>query len=604
MQVSHWGIRLLKVIVGLWIFMSPFYAIQAHAFEPLPAEQVFQLLVSAPDKNAIQAEWRITPGYYLYADRIHFTFKPTTQFAVAFPSPETIISPDNKPEKVYSGTIVTPILVKSAPEMVTLTINYQGCAQAGFCYPPMKKIYTIDLAKQVVTLGESIQKSETKFSLSALLTDQNKIQSILATQHVTVLLVIFLALGILLAFTPCVLPMLPILTGIIVGQKKTASTKKAFFLALSYVLGMAIMYAIGGIIAALLGSSIQVWLQKPIIIGLVSLLFILLGLSLFEFYDIPFSRRLQNIIMTWSNRHESGTYVGVFLMGVLSTLVVSPCVTAPLVGVLIYVAQTGSVWLGASALFVMGLGMGIPLVLVGISAGHWLPKSGAWMKIIVKIFGLIMFAMAIWLLSRIFSPNTMLVLWGVFLMSVAAFISFYLPKHLGFRILNCTLAILIASNAIILMLMGVGITAKFDRYLKRSQAIVQTENNFVVVHGITALQQKLDEAKAQGIPALVDFYASWCASCIVMEKEVFSAKRVQPFMKHFMLIQVDLSANSSDDQAIMQQYKVIAPPTVLFFNAAGKEVESRRIVGELSASEFISRLNLFMSANCDKKVEC
>lgn len=194
MQERRFCIRLLKIMMGLWIFMSPFYAIQARAFEPLPPEQVFQLLVSAPEKNAVQAEWRITPGYYLYADRIHFTFNPTTQFAVALPPAETKISPDNKPEKVYSGTIVTPILLTSAPTMVTLTVNYQGCAQAGFCYPPMKKIYTIDLAKQVVTLGESIKQSDATFSLTALLTDQHKIQSILATQHVAVLLLIFLGL--------------------------------------------------------------------------------------------------------------------------------------------------------------------------------------------------------------------------------------------------------------------------------------------------------------------------------------------------------------------------------------------------------------------------
>ena len=433
---------------------------------------------------------------------------------------------------------------------------------------------------------------------------EDDILTVLHTQHIGVMLLLFAGLGLLMAFTPCVLPMIPILTGIILGQKHAVGTRKAFFLSSTYILGMAITYACAGLVAASLGGSMQVWLQKPVMIAFTSALFVLLGLSLFGLFDLRFPHRWQNKIFSWSDKHEGGTYVGVFFMGILSTLVVSPCITAPLVGVLIFISETGNRLLGASALFTMGLGMGIPLLLIGMSAGRWLPKSGPWMTTVKATFGLLMMAMAIWILSRIISPMMTRTLWGVMVVIVAMFFGFYVPHHMGQYRFNRGLGIIIGFFGLVMMLGGMGVSTFLDKWVSLPAASQANSQTFIIVRNMEEIKNQLANAELAHRPVILDFYADWCESCVAMDRNVFSLSEVRQLLGNFILLRADLSNNSADDEKILKHYGVIAPPTMLFFNSQGREVNSKRLVGEMNASEFLSRVNLFMSANCDKKVQC
>ncbi len=591
--------------IRVWMFLL-LATISLNGFaknsEPLPADQAFKLSVSFVRPHVVTTEWRIAPDYFLYVSRIKINFSPANNIAVTLPKGELRQDEEHGQFEAYTGTVSIPVTLPDEQPPSTMTIDYQGCSANGFCYPPETKTFMLNSAQSKVMSVADIQTdmsvAESAPTLSSLLTNQNDIDDILKNQNIFVLLLIFLGLGLLLAFTPCVLPMVPILTSIIVGQKHAPQSRQAFFLSLAYVLGMSLTYALAGILVASLGGSVQVYLQKPITIMIISGLFVLLALSLFGMYELRFSRRWHNKIHAWSNKHEGGTYVGVFAMGVLSTLVVSPCVSAPLVGVLIYIGQTGNVWLGASALFAMGLGMGIPLLLIGMSAGQWLPKSGPWMKAVKEVFGLFMVAMAIWLLSRIISVAATEILFGALLLASAVFVGVYLPRLIRFRTVNRTIGFVSAMFGLYLVYNGININME-------SIPLATTINQpFVVVHNNAEIDHYMTKAQQENKPVILDFYADWCASCVEMDKKVLSQAAVREELSHFMLLRVDLSQNSAADQDIMQRFNIVAPPTMLFFNNSGKEVDTRRIVGELNVNEFTSRIQSFVTASCATNISC
>lgn len=580
--------------------MMVFVGGTVYAGKPLPSDEAFRVNASVSSAHDINVQWTLAPDYYLYANKLKFTLTPDTAFTPVYPASTIKHDPILGDVAIFSGEFAVSLNLPQANGAYKLTIHYQGCSKEGFCYPPSAKTFAVDFN---APLGNNVVNNRivTSEKITSLVSDQYGVQALFLTEHHGLMLLIFLGMGILLAFTPCVLPMLPILTGIIVGQKAAANTKKAFFLSLIYVCGMSITYALVGVMVALAGNSLQLLLQQPWAIIMSSIILMALAFSLFEFFDMPVSRRWQNTVSSWSSKHEGGTFLGVFLMGVLSTLVVSPCVTAPLVGVLIYIGRTGDVVLGGSALFVMGIGMGIPLILLGMSAGRWLPKSGKWMQAVTKSFGVMLFGMAIWLLSRIIPASIMLAVWGLFLLGVALFFSLYLTRIIGRHKINFTMGFLSALAGILMIASTLGLPIFTNKWFTTEPVPM---SDFAVVHSITALQQKMAEAKTNGMPVLVDFYADWCTSCVVMDKEVFANATVQKSIAPFMLVRVDLSQNTAEDQQLLQQYNVIAPPTVLFFNTAGHEVESRRIVGELGAKEFLKRMDVFMADNCSKQAQC
>lgn len=558
--------------------------------KPLTADKAFVFSAEIKGKDKVIATWKIAKGYYIYRDHLRMTVVPGTITDMPLPKGEMKHSLERGQYEVYANTLRIPITYDANGQAAELNIDYQGCSSGGFCYPPMHKVITLP-ATGVVGGNATV---------SSLLTDQYGVQNFLTSKPLPLILLMFLGIGLLLAFTPCVLPMIPILTSIIVGQEKV-TTRRAFFLSLTYVFGMATTYAIAGLLVALMGNSLQVWLQTPAAIIVASLVFLLLAFSLFEFYHLRLPKRWQDRVTHWNNRHQGGSYPGVFFMGVLSTLIVSPCVTAPLVGVLIYIAQTGDRALGAMALFTMGIGMGVPLLLVGVSAEKFLPKRGPWMEVVKNIFGLIMIAMAIMLLARIAPPTIQMLFWGLFLIGVVVFLSFPMPRLVGWHKLHRTVAIIVGIAGVVFMFSAAGTV----RLPGQTQMLAATSApDFHVVKTAAALKEQLAAAKAAHKPVLLDFYADWCDSCVSMDKQVFNRADVQTILKRFVLLRVDLSANDAADEALLKQYDVIAPPTILFFNERGKEVNAKRIVGELEVSEFLSRINIFLANGCDKKTSC
>lgn len=576
-----WGCLLCACLFTTSIFA-------AGREKPLPVNKAFVLSYTI-SQNEVHAKWHIAPGYYLYRDRMRIKTIPETKITVNYPKGEMKRDLTHKDYEIYSGDLNVPITLDGNTQKLQLSIDYQGCSERGFCYPPMHKNIALNLTTQQGPVATNTPTPPP--SLGALLTDQNGVKSLFYSEHFGILLSFFVGLGLLLAFTPCVFPMIPILTGIIVGQKETVSTRKAFFLSLTYVLGSAITYAMAGLLAASMGSSLQVWLQKPLIIGIASAFFVLLAISLFGLYDVRLPNRVHNLVSGISNKQQSGTYIGVFLMGVLSTLIVSPCVTAPLVGVLMYIGQTGDLVLGASALFAMGMGMGIPLLIIGMSAGKWLPKSGAWMEAVKKFFGILMLGMAIWLLSRIVPTVITTILWGCLLIAVAAFLGIYLPRIVGRYKFNRSLGFVVGFSGMLVMFGGVAVPTSTLQWVTPHAAQQSVSPSFTIVHNVADFNKELALARAANQPAILDFYADWCDSCVTMDRNVFNSSDVQRKMNNYVLLRVDLSGNTPADEALLKHFDVIAPPTVLFFDASGREMNSQRIVGEVNAKEFLARLS-------------
>lgn len=558
---------------------------------PLPADQAFIFSLDKSQSKEILASWQIAPGYYIYRDRLNIKVTPASQVEnIAYPQGEFKYDTIRGRMEVFTGLLTVHIQLKEPISSGQIMVEYQGCSSFGFCYPP---------EQQTINLGAAPITNQT--AMQSVLTDQNAVQSLFGNHNLIVTLLIFAGIGLLLAFTPCVLPMIPILTGIIIGQRGKISTKKAFLLSGTYVLGSSITYALAGLAAALMGNSLQASLQMPWVIAAVSMIFVLLAFSLFGLYHLRLPHFVQRHITHVSHKQQGGTFVGVFFMGVISTLIVSPCVTAPLVGVLIYIGQTGDKFLGASALFAMGLGMGIPLLLIGVSAGRWLPKTGSWMIAIKEMFGMLLLGMAIWLLSRILPALLTKLLWIALIAGALTYIILGITRSKRLhRKWAYTLGV--AAGLISLVLIASNPSNTFSLIGIANPTLA---NNFILIHNVNDLNNQLTLAREEHKPVLVDFYADWCDSCLLMDKQVFDKPKVQEALKNYIMLRADLTANNSDDQELLKKYAVVAPPTVLLFDKMGQENNLQRIVGEVNGKEFLSRLNTFELASCSiNKINC
>lgn len=578
-------ISIKKIIFLLLFICTGFMSVSGFAASlPLPQDKAFALTTSIKNGNEIWLQWKIAPGYYLYRDRIHVNIDPNIASPIHLPKGKLKRDALVGNYEIYAKQLTIPVFLQTKNQTVQLNVEYQGCSSAKFCYPPVHKSIMLNLADASVVSNNAVSNLN-QSSIQSLLTHHTEVASILTHQNGLVTISIFVLLGLLLAFTPCVLPMIPILTGIIAGQK-TVSTKKAFFLSLAYVIGAATTYAFAGVAAAAMGNSLQIWLQKPAVIILISGLFVLLAASLFGLYELRLPNRLQNLVVKFSQRQQGGYYASVFTMGMLSSLIVSPCVTAPLAGVLIYIGESGNLLLGAGALFAMGIGMGIPLLLIGTSAGRWLPKTGVWMEIVKNIFGFLMIGMAIWLLSRTLPATIIMLLWGLFLCGIAVFVGFYLPKLIGQQRFNRSLGFIVGVSGILVMVGGVS-PDMMNQWVEKHHAAP----TFILVNNINELNKQLATARSMHQPVILDFYADWCESCVSMDEHVFQVKTVQNQLSNYVLIRADLTKNTADDEALLKHFNIIAPPTVLFFDAKGGELNSQRIIGEVDAQEFLSRLH-------------
>ena len=550
-------IKFLKVLVvslSLSAGILPAYATQ----QALPVDQVFQVSVQRLNNKTLTARWTIKPGYYLYRDKIHFESTPIRINSVVFP--KGIIKHNQFIGKyeVYQGHVVTLLkFINPLPDQnLDMEIHYQGCAIAGFCYPPVIKHITLTHSGMSVSeinhstnINQNALTTNNQGTTIKTASEQSKILSLLAGHNIFWTLISFFGFGLLLSLTPCVLPLIPVLSAIILGQKQL-TTVKAFSLSITYVLAMALTYAVAGVFAGLAGSYLQAFLQSPWVIIIVCALFVGLAFSLFGFYELRLPASWHEKLIHMTNRQQGGNYIGVALMGCLSTLVISPCVTAPLVGVLTYIGNTGNALLGGLALFVLGLGSGVPLLIIGTSAGKWLPKSGPWMNSIKIILGILMLAMAVWLLARIFPTNSR-----------------------PFRLLH------------------------------PNQVVSSDTSNFQTIKSITDLNVALKQAKQQNKPVLLDFYANWCLSCKEIERVVFTAPQVKSLMSHFILLRADVTTNDDKDKALEHQYHVIAPPTFLFFAPNGQELTDARIVGQEESQTFASHLQQVLATKFNPAIQ-
>lgn len=584
---------LKTIFITIVTFFLTFLISSAETLSPLPADKAFAFSAYLDQNNQLILQWDIAPGYYLYRNQLKFTPTPLNYVHIGnIKLPEGRLKRDmlHGNYQAYMGSLKIPVaVIKARKGVLNLTIDYQGCSSAGFCYTPIKKSLKVDLARITVpqSLNQYVQNDGDTMKPSG-----DYISTLFDGHPLPIIILSFLGLGLLLAFTPCVLPMVPILSGIIIGQGKK-NKSKSFFLSLAYVSGMAITYAIAGIVIALIGSSIQAELQKPWIIVLFSGLFVLLALSLFGFYELQLPARFQRRVTELSNKQSGGTYLGVFLMGCLSTLIVSPCVSAPLVGVLAYIGQTGDVVLGALALLALGIGMGIPLLLIGISADRILPKAGYWMTMVERIFGFVMLGLAIWMLSRMIPGPVTLFLWAILFIVAAIFFGIFsaVPKRLQW--LAKGLAVAMLTYGIILMIgaaKGNGDLLHPWEQFDRAETQANAKSVFKIIQSMDELKNQLALARKNQQIALLDFYADWCNSCVIMDHTIFSRADVNKALNKVMLLRADLTKNNAFDQALLKKYKIVGPPTIIFFNREGQELTSARIVGEVNAEEFLSKL--------------
>lgn len=581
---------------GIFLFLLNFNSFAA----PKPADEVFQMAVKVQDPNTLILNFQIQPGYYLYRDRIHVHSseeKAVTLGALRFP--EALKKPDRQGGviSIYRKDLSLPLPVLGGQGGETLiTVQYQGCSDDGFCYPPetgqIKLGFDDKLALISAERFSAISKEGSADVTANPVT--SSVELVFTSHYWFVTLLIFYGFGLLLSFTPCILPMIPVLSGILVGHGHNISTRKAFLLSLTYVLSMAFTYSILGAMVALVGANLQITMQSPWAISLFSLLFVLLSLSMFGLYELQLPLSWQTKLTSINSNQTKGHYISAGIMGLLSTLILSPCVTAPLIGALSYIAHSGNVIMGASSLFFLSLGMGTPLLLIGTSAGHWLPKTGHWMNAVKFLFGIMLLAVAIYLMSRILPATISMGLWAILLIFSGVYSGALLPAYSHQDKFKQASGIILLIYGVFLLTgasMG-GSDILRPLALWASPSSVTTANVFAstTVDNLSEVKSAIATAKAKDRVIMLDFYADWCESCHQIEATVFRDPKVLAVLKKIVILKADVTTNNKADKVLMHYFNVVAPPTFLFFDKLGKERVDLRLVGNVTSADFMRSL--------------
>jgi thiol:disulfide interchange protein DsbD len=581
----------------------------------LDADQAFQVIVNVPDPLTLELRWTIVPGYYLYRDKFRLSLidAPGVSMAsIEIPPGEPKDDPYFGPQQVFHQAAVITARLNRRPAgetEVRVKIDHQGCAEIGVCYPPLSQTLAVALpvySPRPLAGGGLGAEPQTPPALRAtplyprrgeglredrVEAEQDRLARLLGEQRFWAIPAFF-GFGLLLAFTPCVFPMIPILSSLIAGQGANLTRRRALLLSLTYVLAMAVTYTIVGVLAALLGQNLQIWFQNPWVLAAFSALFVALSLSMFGLYELQLPTTLQNRLVDWSNRQRGGHHAGVAVMGLLSALIVGPCVAPPLIGVLTFIAVTGDLALGAATLFALSLGMGAPLLLIGASAGHWLPHAGHWMERIKAVFGVLLLAVALWLLDRILPAAASMALWATLLIVTATYMGVLQPVAHGapaWRTLIRGLGLVLLIYGI-LLLVGVAAGGRDPWQPLRGVRLVATaaseipESGFRPVKTIAEVEQAVRAANGQ--PVLLDFYADWCVTCRELERETFTDPAVRATLAGITALRADVTANDDDDQALLRQFGIIGPPALLFFGPEGTERREYRMVGFVDAAQF------------------
>ncbi|MGJ3494700.1 protein-disulfide reductase DsbD, partial [Piscirickettsia salmonis] len=545
----------------------------------------------------LHVHWNIAPGLQLYKDKIQFSIQPKTRQIQLGPIDMPQGSYNNDTVlgnyQVYKNALDIQIPVKNPKNLpYSLTIDYQGCQPARYCYPPQTQTFYFNQAQSIASKPSQEQAKTSSFTTANLTT----IQHLFSEQNIPLILFSFFIFGLLLSLTPCVLPMLPILMGIVLGQKNSTA-KQALLLSFAYVLGIAISYAIAGIIAAKLGQSLQVLLQNPWVISAFSMIFIVLALSLFGAYNLQLPIKIQNSLHNINQKFRGGSYLSAAMMGIVSSLVASPCLTAPLAGALVYLSSTGNQFIGGSALFSLGIGFGIPMLILGASGGKLILKAGSWMNHIKTLLGLILIAMAIWIQSRVLSDTIMLLIWGAFLVITPIALGTLEPaKTLWQRIYKALgITILIIGTGLILKTLISPHINNNQANLKQQTLNQKNKNSnshlFNTVYTMDQLQTALNKAKSKKQPVMVDYYANWCTTCKELDATTFKNNNVVTALKKFSIIRVDITKNDLHAKQIQQAFHVFGPPTIQFFNTHGNLVSHAEVVGYISSKDLINKIN-------------
>ncbi len=554
----------------------------------LQPDQAFKLSVSIQDKQTLRASLDVAPGHYLYRDKISFKLKEGSTSRIAgvdLPKGEAKHDANFGDTEVYHRSIDAVIRLQHAgppPATITLLASYQGCSEKGLCYAPIKK--TLEISLQTATQGVTAPA------------EQDDVKALLQGGQLWLIAAGFFGFGLLLSFTPCVFPMIPILSGIIVGQGAHPTRIHAFNLSLAYTLGMALAYTLAGVAAGLSGHLISSALQNPWALGFGAFIFVLRALSMFGFYELQLPSGLESGMVKVTNRIKGGRFTGVFVMGALSALIVSPCVAAPLAGALLYIGQTHDVVLGGVALFSLSIGMGVPLLLVGASAGALLPKAGAWMNAVRNFFGVLMLGMAIWLVGPVIPPMLQMGLYAALMIVSAIYLRALdsLPHHAGHwaKLWKGVGIILLVYGAALLL----GALAGSKNPLQplaglRATATAETTPAlpFQLVKNVSDLDTALAQAKGKYV--MLDFYADWCVSCKEYEQNTFRDPRVQKLLKNAVLLQADVTQNTAEDDALLKRFTLFGPPGIIFFDQQGREVAPLKVVGYQDANRFLVSLN-------------
>ena len=577
----------------------------------LPPDQAFSLQVTALDAHTLQANFNVTPGYYLYRDKVRFASKggAIKITAVNLPKGEMKQDPNFGPTEVFHHSFQGEIMLgrpADAATSITLNATYMGCSEQGLCYPPIEKVIRVDLPD--VKTGMRATPALTATPSPAFITplpvapavsgaadnESSQIAKLFKGGSFWLIISFFFGAGLLLALTPCVFPMIPILSGIIVGRGHRITKTHAFMLSLAYVLGMAITYAAAGVAAGYSGNLISNALQTPLVLGSFSAVFVLLSLSMFGFYELQLPSALQSKLTDTSNRLHGGHLSGVFAMGALSAIIMGPCVAAPLAGALLYIGQTHDALLGGVALFALAMGMGAPLLLIGTSAGVLLPRAGAWMEAVKRFFGVLLLALAIWIVQPLLPIGAQMLLWAVLLIFSGIYLRALdtLPLsangwHRLFKGVG-VVALLLGASYLIGALSGARDILRPLGSLSRVEAQAPARVQFSRIKDIAELELRITQARGQTV--MLDFYADWCVSCKEMERFTFSDKAVQAALRPVLLLQADVTANSEADKALLKRFGLYGPPGILFFDAKGNEQADFRLIGYQDAALFLKTL--------------
>lgn len=565
--------------------------------ELLPPEKAFPLSVEQVAEDVLAVRWETPSGYYLYRDRLSFSMDGNEIRGYELPGGEKTDDPTFGMMEVYYDRLEVYLqLAEPAAGDQVLHVGFQGCSDLGVCYPPMNT--SVELASGTASTGFAgggaggggPPASSAGFAGLAGLGD---LDGLLAGSNVPLILTGFLLAGVLLAFTACMYPLIPILSGLIAGDSRR-STWRAFWLSMVFVQATAVTYALAGAIAGLTGSAIQADLQSPWVLGAFAAVFVALALAMFGLYNLQMPTAIQTRLDTLSRNQRGGTFIGAGFMGVLSALIVGACSGPALIAALVFISNTGDAALGGAALYVMALGMGLPLLLIGTAAGRWLPRSGPWMVRAKQAFGFLFLAVAIWMVDRFLPGPTVLVLWATLLAGLAVWFGLLdraaHPAGAWLRLRQLA-SLAVAGWALVLL---AGAAAGGSSFLQPLAPLAQQGEarpavEWQAVRSVDELEQALATAAAQGRPALVDVYADWCVYCVQLDEQTFSDAAVVQALHDTATLKVDVTRMSAEDRALLSRLDVFLPPAVIFYDAHGEERREQRLVGFIGPEEFLQR---------------